>query len=152
MLPAESFRPLLTCTNLTEVHLVVGHGIEIDNAFLKQMHCPCLEFLALVFDATLVDPHATKEKRGAGISNLALVELEVVQSPIESAAAVASFLSAIFPNLQVVLSREEGRNVLIQDGEEILLAWASVGELVQVISSARAQEHYAPDTMLVDGE
>jgi hypothetical protein len=114
-------------------------------------HCPCLEFLALVFDATLVDPHA-KEKPGAGISNLALVELDVVQSPIDSAAAVASFLSAIFPNLQVVSSREEGRNVLIQDGEEIFLAWASVGELVQVISSARAQEHYAPDTILVDGE
>jgi hypothetical protein len=186
VLPAESFRPLLTCTNLTEVHIVVGHGINIDNTFLKQMahawprlrmldlspgcqsaryepratlagliplaqHCPCLEFLALVFDATLVDPHA-KEKPGAGISNLALVELDVVQSPIDSAAAVASFLSAIFPNLQVVSSREEGRNVLIQDGEEIFLAWASVGELVQVISSARAQEHYAPDTMLVDGE
>ncbi|KAJ7794876.1 hypothetical protein B0H14DRAFT_3556183 [Mycena olivaceomarginata] len=187
MLPADSFQPLLSCVNLTEVHIVIGHGIDIDNAFLKQMaqawpqlrtldlspgcqsaryeprdtlagliplaqHCSHLETLALVLDATSIDPY-TKEKPGAGVRNLTLLELDVVESPVDSPAAVASFLSAIFPNLRRVSSRKDGeRNILMPDGEENMVEWESVGALVHVISSARAQEHYVPDTMLVDRE
>ncbi|KAJ7803747.1 hypothetical protein B0H14DRAFT_3883841 [Mycena olivaceomarginata] len=115
MLPAESFRPLLTCTNLTEMAHAWPRLRTLDlcpgcqsaryepRATLAGLvplaqHCPDLESFALVLDARLVDPHA-KEKPGAGISNLSPVTLDVVESPIDSSTAVASFLSAIFLQL-----------------------------------------------------
>ncbi|KAJ7762498.1 hypothetical protein B0H16DRAFT_1213726, partial [Mycena metata] len=64
-------------------------------------HCPDLVSLALVMNATVTDPHS-KEKPGGGITNAALTDLEVVESPLSSPGAVASFLSAIFPNLRRV--------------------------------------------------
>jgi hypothetical protein len=115
-------------------------------------HCSHLETLALVLDATSINPYA-KEKPRAGVCNLTLLKLDVVELPVDSPAAVASFLSAIFPNLWKVSSCKDGeRNILMPDGEENMVEWASVGALVRVIFSAWAQEHYFPGTMLVDGE
>ncbi|KAJ7140947.1 hypothetical protein C8R44DRAFT_531922, partial [Mycena epipterygia] len=64
-------------------------------------HCPRLASLAIVLNATDADPYS-KEKPGGGVCNRALVYLDVVESPLSSPGAVASFLSAIFPNLQSV--------------------------------------------------
>ncbi|KAJ7762537.1 hypothetical protein B0H16DRAFT_1718986 [Mycena metata] len=176
MFPTECMQPLLSCTNLTEVAVLPGHGIHLDDAFLKLMalawpqlqkldlsprcqsahyvpqvtlagliplaqHCRDLVSLALVMNATVTDPHS-KEKPGGGITNTALTDLEVVESPLSSPGAVASFLSAIFPNLRRVATRDEmTRNMLIPDWEDNMLAWEAVSDLVQVIASARAQEH-----------
>ncbi|KAJ7354493.1 hypothetical protein DFH08DRAFT_855000 [Mycena albidolilacea] len=148
MLPADSFHPLLSCVNLTEVHIVIGHAGLMPLA----QHCSHLETLALVLDATSINPYA-KEKPRAGVCNLTLLKLDVVELPVDSPAAVASFLSAIFLNLWKVSSCKDGEwNILMPDGEENMVEWASVGALVRVILSARAQEHYFPGTMLVDGE
>ncbi|KAJ7466931.1 hypothetical protein FB451DRAFT_1040470 [Mycena latifolia] len=175
MLTTESIQPLLAFANLVEVAVVAGHGIDLTDAFLKQLalawprlqkldlspgcqsaryipqvtlggliplaqHCPRLTSLALVINATDVDPYS-KEKPGGGISNASLIELDVVESPLSSPGAVASFLSAIFPNLQRVSTREEMfRNPLAPDWEDNIFNWETVSNLVQVISSARAQE------------
>ncbi|KAJ7031026.1 hypothetical protein C8F04DRAFT_1364954 [Mycena alexandri] len=179
MIPTECIQPLLSCAHLTEVTVLAGHGIHLDDAFLQLMalawpqlqkldlsprcqsahyvpqvtlagliplaqHCPGLVSLALVMNATVADPHS-KEKPGGGITNGALTDLEVVESPLSSPGAVASFLSAIFPNLQRVTARDEmTRNMLMPDWEDNMFAWAAVSDLVQVIASARAQEHRVP--------
>ncbi|KAJ6594641.1 hypothetical protein B0H19DRAFT_1096298 [Mycena capillaripes] len=176
MVSTNSTQPLPSCASLPEITVRTGHGIDLNDAFLKQMaqawpqlqkldlspgcqsvqyvpqvtlsgliplaqHCPHMASLALVIDPTTTAPHS-KNKPGGGISNRALVELEVVESPLSSPAAVASFLSAIFPNLQRVSDRDEKRrNAEMPDWEENMLNWASVSALVRVISSARAQEH-----------
>ncbi|KAJ7671224.1 hypothetical protein B0H17DRAFT_1209079 [Mycena rosella] len=176
MLTTESIQPLLSCPNLVELSVGTAYGIDLDDAFLKQLalalprlqkldlspgcqsaryvpqvtlgglvplaqHCPNLAVLAIVMNATDVDPYA-KEKPGGGISNTSLTDLDVVESPISFPAAVASFLSAIFPNLRLITMREEMiRNPLAPDWDENMDNWAAVGNLVQVISSARAQEH-----------
>ncbi|KAJ7782571.1 hypothetical protein DFH07DRAFT_791174 [Mycena maculata] len=107
-------------------------------------HCPSLASLALVMNATDVDPFV-KEKPGRGITNRSLVDLNVVESPLTSPGAVASFLSAIFPNLQRVTTRDEmARNPLSPDWDDNMFHWSTVSTLVQVISSARAQEHWLP--------
>ncbi|KAJ6507435.1 hypothetical protein C8R47DRAFT_94068 [Mycena vitilis] len=175
MLSTESIQPLLTCANLAEVTLLAGHGINVDDAFLKQMarawprlekldlapgcqsaryvpqitlcgliplaeHCPRLASLALVLDTTLADPYSS-QKPGGGISNSALRELEVVESPLSLPIPVGLFLSAIFPHLESVTSREEQfRNMLMPDWEENMFNWASVGNLVRAFSCARTQE------------
>jgi hypothetical protein len=76
-------------------------------------HCPRLESLALVLDATRTDPEILRD----GISNCALARLDVVESPLSSPGAVAAFLAAIFPNLQVVSSRQEGNRNKLAPGE-----------------------------------
>ncbi|KAJ7633444.1 hypothetical protein DFH06DRAFT_1479675 [Mycena polygramma] len=175
MLSTESIQPLLACANLAEVTLLAGHGINVDDALLKQMaqawprlekldlapgcqsaryvpqitlrgliplaeHCPRLASLALVLDTTLADPYPS-EKPGGGISNSALRDLEVVESPLSLPIPVGLFLSAIFPKLESVTSREEQyRNMLVQDWEENMFNWASVGNLVRAFSCARTQE------------
>ncbi|KAK6996956.1 hypothetical protein R3P38DRAFT_3068816 [Favolaschia claudopus] len=107
-------------------------------------HCRYLERLIIIVDATGLDPHA-REKPGGGISSESLLELYVVESPISSPAAVASFLSAIFPELCAVASREkEERNMLVQNWEEDMEKWERVRDLVHIFASARAQEHYVP--------
>ncbi|KAK7001346.1 hypothetical protein R3P38DRAFT_3048630 [Favolaschia claudopus] len=104
-------------------------------------HCRSLTSLTITLDATALDPHA-KGKPGNGISSESLCELNVAESPISSPAAVASFLSAIFPKLERVVSRgDEERNEMIPNWEEYVERWDSVGGLVQVIAAARAQEH-----------
>ncbi|KAJ7502553.1 hypothetical protein B0H11DRAFT_1989089 [Mycena galericulata] len=180
MLTIDCLRPLLSFVNLSEVTVVAGHGIDVDDVFVKEMarawpqlqkldlspgcqsaryipqitlngliplaqHCPRLASLALVIDATDVDPF-TKEKPGGGLTNRSLVDLNVVESPLTSPSAVASFLSAIFPNLQRVSTRDEmRRNPLMPDWDDHMFHWATVSDLVQVISSARAQEHRLPN-------
>ncbi|KAK7001358.1 hypothetical protein R3P38DRAFT_3048711 [Favolaschia claudopus] len=107
-------------------------------------NCRCLTSLTLVLNATVLDIHP-RERPGNGISNEALVKLDVVESPISSPAAVASFLSAIFPELQQVLSREdEERNTLAPHWEEDVEKWDMVGDLVQFFASTRAQENHNP--------
>ncbi|KAJ7121986.1 hypothetical protein C8R43DRAFT_1032749 [Mycena crocata] len=177
MLTSESLIALLSFANLTEISIIAGYGIDLDDTFLAKMatswprlqkldlsprcqparyvpqitlagliplaqHCPQLASLALVLDGTAVaDPHA-KEKPGGGVSNRSLVELQVVESPLSSPGAVASFLSAIFPNLQRVSTREEmERNALAVEWEDNMFNWEVVSSLVPVIASARAQEH-----------
>ncbi|KAJ7354499.1 hypothetical protein DFH08DRAFT_855031 [Mycena albidolilacea] len=76
-------------------------------------HCPRLESLALVLDATRADPEILRD----GISNCALARLDVVESPLSSPGAVAAFFAAIFPNLQVVSSRQEGNVISWHRGE-----------------------------------
>ncbi|KAJ7798050.1 hypothetical protein B0H14DRAFT_2389052 [Mycena olivaceomarginata] len=75
-------------------------------------HCPRLESLALVLDATRTDPEILD-----GINNCALARLDVGESPLSSPGAVAAFLAAIFPNLQVVSSRQEGNRNKLAPGE-----------------------------------
>ncbi|KAK6996961.1 hypothetical protein R3P38DRAFT_3068838 [Favolaschia claudopus] len=107
-------------------------------------HCRYLTSLTIVFDATVLDAHA-KEKPGAGIHSESLVELDVVESPISSPTAVASFLSAIFPNLRTITSRDGAiRNMAVEDWQDDVEKWHSVNDTIQVFVSARAQEHHLP--------
>ncbi|KAJ7798046.1 hypothetical protein B0H14DRAFT_3546254 [Mycena olivaceomarginata] len=133
--PRRLVPPSPSCANLTEVMILTANGIDIDDAFLKRMatawpqlrtldlspgcqsaaghHCPRLESLALVLDATRTDPEILRD----GISNCALARLGVVESPLSSPGAVAAFFAAIFPNLQVVSSRQEGNRNKLAPGE-----------------------------------
>jgi hypothetical protein len=176
MLTTDSIQPLLSFAELTEVTVVAGHGIDLDDAFLKRLalawprlqkldlspgcqsaryvpqitlngliplaqYCPKLSSLVLVLNATETNPY-TKDKPGGGIANTSLVDLNVVESPISSPSGVASFLSAIFPSLLRVSTRDElFRNPLLHDWDDNIFNWSEVSQLVQVISSARAQEH-----------
>ncbi|KAK7001344.1 hypothetical protein R3P38DRAFT_3048622 [Favolaschia claudopus] len=107
-------------------------------------HCRYLTCLTIVFDATVLDAHA-KEKPGAGIYSESLIELDVVESPISSPTAVASFLSAIFPNLCSITSRDGAmRNMAVEDWQEDIEKWHLVNDTIQVFVSARAQEHHLP--------
>jgi hypothetical protein len=100
-------------------------------------HCPRLESLALALDATHADPEILRD----GLSNCGLARLNIVESPLSSPGAVAAFLAAIFPNLQVVSSRQEGnRNKLAPAGAMIMEAWALVSTLVEGKVYAWVQE------------
>ncbi|KAJ7354487.1 hypothetical protein DFH08DRAFT_854973 [Mycena albidolilacea] len=104
ILPVDWFHPLLSCANLTEVSAGYAPRTTLAGLLPLAQHCPRLESLALVLDATRTDPEILRD----GISNCALARLDVVESPLSSPGAVAAFLAAIFPNLQVVSSRQEG--------------------------------------------
>ncbi|KAJ7810024.1 hypothetical protein B0H14DRAFT_3880758 [Mycena olivaceomarginata] len=126
MLPGDWFHPLLSCANLTEVVILTASGIDIEDAFLKRMATAWPQLrtldlspgcqsaaghsLALVLDATRTDPEIFRD----GISNCALARLDVVESSLSSPGA---FLAAIFPNLQVVSSRQEGNRNKLAPGE-----------------------------------
>ncbi|KAJ7140942.1 hypothetical protein C8R44DRAFT_692839 [Mycena epipterygia] len=125
-------------------HVRYAPQITLPGLIPLAQHCPLLASLALVLNATDTDPYS-KEKPGGGVCNRSLVDLDVVESPLTSPGAVASFLSAIFPNLQRVANREElMRNPDAADWEDNMFNWETVSSLVQVISSARAQEHSVP--------
>ncbi|KAJ7131623.1 hypothetical protein C8R46DRAFT_658505 [Mycena filopes] len=103
-------------------------------------YCQSLASLAIVMDATVADAYA-RDKPGGGITNLALVAMEVVESPLSSPEGVASFLSAIFPNLRRVTTRElTQRHMDTEEWDANEFQWDRVNALVRVIASARAQE------------
>ncbi|KAJ7090871.1 hypothetical protein B0H15DRAFT_248038 [Mycena belliarum] len=175
MLTTESVQSLLSFPNLVEVVIVAGHGIELDDVFLKQLasacprlrkidlspgcqsarympqitlrgliplaqHCPDLNSLTIVLNGLDVDPHMV-DKPGGGIVNTSLVHLDVVESPLLSPGAVASFLSAIFPNLERIVTRDEAlRNPMIPDWDDSIFGWTMASALVKIISCARSQE------------
>ncbi|KAJ7234001.1 hypothetical protein C8J57DRAFT_1195629 [Mycena rebaudengoi] len=101
-------------------------------------YCQMLSSLTLVVNALDADPYST-EKPGGGICNKSLVDLNVVESPIAFPGAVAAFLSAVFPNIQSISTREEIlRNM--PDWEDNMFNWGEVNTLVRVFSAVRAQE------------
>ncbi|KAK2463393.1 hypothetical protein APHAL10511_004479 [Amanita phalloides] len=112
--------------------------------------CPLLENLALEFDATVVPDIMEKPVR-CGARNERICALNILCSPIDNPAKVATFLSDIFPNLRSI---NLFRDVMghswdgFDDLELTRQKWKETESLTALFSSVRMQEklHYTSST------
>ncbi|KAG1736430.1 uncharacterized protein EDB91DRAFT_1055617, partial [Suillus paluster] len=113
--------------------------------------CPHLRNLALVFDATKVDP-PTAENPGGGVCNTYITTFDAGWSPIEQPLQVAVALSAILPCLRNIdveldfndeLSSEDGSDGELEEGVSDRKArktkWKEVSGYIGVLTLVRQQ-------------
>ncbi|KAJ7918810.1 hypothetical protein B0H13DRAFT_279747 [Mycena leptocephala] len=74
--------------------------ITLDGVYAFAKHCPCLRELNMTFDATVVPK--IKINATNGVSQHHLSQLNVAYSHIGKSRPVATFLSAIFPQLETI--------------------------------------------------
>ncbi|KAK6981321.1 hypothetical protein R3P38DRAFT_2578602, partial [Favolaschia claudopus] len=92
-------------------------------------HCPLLVYLRLDVDATKIPFARLPAQRRALHRQLSLWEVRL--APIESAHKIATFLSAIFPRLQMVCSSSPCRK-----------EWDEVNRLISAFAEIRADERH----------
>ena len=102
-------------------------------------HCPNLALLGLVVDATML-PTTWTRLPGAGIRNTSLESLWLADSKITRPSLVASFLSAVAPNIEQIVSWNtpllSGRN----GKDKYLKRWKEVERTVRQFTLVRRQE------------
>jgi hypothetical protein len=103
-------------------------------------HCPALHMLRLPVNGAIVPdpPHPVEWP-----SQRALTSLHVVDSPIESALAVAGVLSCLFPCLEELMASDEGDedNAEIAPADaEVHARWKEVERLVPMFVKIREEE------------
>lgn len=105
-------------------------------------HCPNLALLGIVVDATVLPAAASTTTRlfGAGVRNTSLESLWLADSKITRPSLVASFLSAVAPNIEQIVSWNtpllSGR-----DGKDkYQRRWREVERLVRHFALVRRQE------------
>ncbi|KAJ7142975.1 hypothetical protein C8R44DRAFT_761496 [Mycena epipterygia] len=105
-------------------------------------HCPHLGDLTTTFDGTVIptsDLGATNR-----VCQVRLRSLNVDHSTISTAVGVARFLSAIFPNLKHILTREvqyeeEDLDEVERQAMELHLLWNEVQKLLPEVSAIREE-------------
>ncbi|KAG0698039.1 hypothetical protein DFH29DRAFT_1003185 [Suillus ampliporus] len=106
--------------------------------------CPNLRDLALIFDATKVDP-PTAQKPGGGVCNTHITSFDVGWSPIGQPLPVAVALSEILPCLsKIEFEFESGFEFDDEEGVWVRKVpktmWKEVSEYMNVLTLARRQE------------
>ncbi|KAF9001514.1 hypothetical protein BDQ17DRAFT_1542759 [Cyathus striatus] len=111
-------------------------------------HCPNLVSLGLFFDAS-DPPSIDDQKPGNGVSQTALTDLYVGDSPAGFHIFISAFLSSCFPSLEAI-ETADSREVLSSDSEREdeemgvnAQMWKSADELLWVFTGVRRQERLA---------
>lgn len=102
-------------------------------------NCPNLALLGIVVDATVL-PISSTRLPGAGVRNTSLESLWLADSKITRPSLVASFLSAVAPNIEQIVSWNtpllSGRN----GKDKYMKRWKEVQRLVRQFALVRRQE------------
>ncbi|KAF8129508.1 hypothetical protein EV363DRAFT_1337372 [Boletus edulis] len=102
-------------------------------------HCPNLALLGLVVDATVL-PIASTRLPGAGVQNTSLESLWLADSKITRPSLVASFLSAVAPNIEQIVSWNTPLLSGRSGKDKYLKRWKEVERLVRQFTLVRRQE------------
>lgn len=133
--------PLLEALDLSirECGWEIPSKVTLPGLLPLLQHCPNLALLGLVVDATVL-PSASTMLPGAGIRNTALESMWLADSKITRPALVASFLSAVAPNIEQIVSW----NTPLLSGrtgkDKYKKRWKEVERLVRQFTLARRQE------------
>jgi len=136
LLPPSYLQPILAFSNVTHVELDFCGGLDLDDEsirgiamawpcitslYLGRQHspndsratllgllsfaqyCPKLQVLSIMIDARMV-PAILQEQ---SVFSDALVELQVLDSPIRHPGPVTAFLSSVFPKLATIVTKDE---------------------------------------------
>ena len=103
-------------------------------------HCPNLVLLGVVVDATLLPSGASAQLPGAGVRNMSLESLWLADSKITRPAMVASFLSAVAPNIEQIVSWNTPLLSGRSGKDKYMKRWKEVERLVRHFALARRQE------------
>lgn len=166
-LTEDHLQQLLPFANLTTVRLTTTGAFDIDNRTVADMaiawpnisylalvggaasmptvtlagllplakHCPKLCSLMLAFDATEVSIGEPSPKIHNSLRNL-----QVLNSPLNSSARVAAFLSDIFPSLDRVATWDVVTVFPLEEDQINADLWNEVEDLVGIFALVRAQE------------
>ncbi|KAI9573115.1 hypothetical protein HD554DRAFT_2059143 [Boletus coccyginus] len=102
-------------------------------------NCPNLALLGLVVDATVL-PMVSTRLPGAGVRNTSLESLWLADSKITRPSLVASFLSAVAPNIEQIVSWNTPLLSGRSGKDKYLKRWKEVERLVRQFALVRKQE------------
>lgn len=102
-------------------------------------NCPNLALLGVVVDATVL-PTASTRLPGAGVRNTSLESLWLADSKITRPSLVASFLSAVAPNIEQIVSWNTPLLSGRKGKDKYLKRWKEVERLVSHFALVRRQE------------
>ncbi|KAG9309649.1 hypothetical protein JVU11DRAFT_10313 [Chiua virens] len=103
-------------------------------------NCPNLALLGVVVDATVLPAASSTTLPGYGVQNTSLESLWLADSKITRPALVASFLSAVAPNLEQLVSWNTPLLSGREGKDKYLKRWKEVEKLVQHFAQVRRQE------------
>ncbi|KAJ7174922.1 hypothetical protein C8R46DRAFT_990938 [Mycena filopes] len=122
-------------------HLNVPQNITLRGVLHLAEHCPKLQHLEMVIDASTVPPLKRSEHRLRPL-RCALVYWQVGASAISSPLQVARFLSAIFPALRSVDPEDEDYDEEDDDDDELVELWREVNTALPICHEMREEERF----------
>lgn len=102
-------------------------------------HCPDLQTLGIVIDATRIDSDPTT-RPGGGFSHTTLTDLQMGDSKVTNAMLVGAFLSDIVPRVATIIAWQAPEMEAREGGKKYQRRWKEVERLLSTFAMVREQE------------
>ena len=124
--------------------------LTLKSLLIILVHCPDLQELGIVIDATKVDLNPIG-KPGGGFSHTTLTTLHMGDSRVTSAAMVGAFLSDIVPRVTIITAWGTFEMETREGGKKYQRRWEEVQGLLSTFAVVREQERqWSERTRIVD--
>ena len=124
--------------------------LTLKSLLIILVHCPDLQELGIVIDATKVDWNPIG-KPGGGFSHTTLTELHMGDSRVTSATMVGAFLSDIVPRVTTITAWQTVEMETREGGKKYQRRWEEVQRLLSTFAMVREQERqWSERTRIVD--